>query len=365
MISQLFENVKVYGRYVRENKLDGLEYWNRIKLFIKKPEQKVGLNKLNEIIGCNWTIKVMLDSDSATKSSNLDQIYEFVHGENQLQIYGEEGDENKHNMTHEKWEKNHFFLQLIRIAKNNSLDLVRLLQVAYNLGQLSICLNKKNFSAKAIGYFKSNNLDNLDSYIKLTQIQNKQISSNTQIQDLITNTILFIVEQMNLTQSGGGFDMEPFYSENVEELTGNNNDYRRVLYTGKNQQFVLMSIKPNDSVPMEIHENHDQFIKIVQGVGICVVNKFEYNLNKDSVLVIPAGSSHQINNTGSDPLKLYTIYSPPKHPDKLIEESNPNPNESVEESYPDNNKFMKKYIHYKNKYVQLKKFIDKYYLINK
>lgn len=359
MISELFENVKVYGRYVRQNKLDGLEYWNRIKLFIGRPEQSVGLNELNTIIGSNWNINVMLGSEN--KSSNLEKIYDFVHGnkEEQLNICGEEGDEETYSLTHKEWEQNHFFLQLIRIPKNNSLDLIRLLQVAYNLGKLSVCLNDKNFSSKAIEYFNSNNLNDLESYIKLTPEQNQLLVSDLQIKDLITNINTYVLEQLNLIQSGGGNELEPFYSENVEKLTISNNDYRRVLYTGKNQQFVLMSINPGDNIPMETHNLHDQFLRVEQGEAIGIVGKTEYKLKEDSVIIVPAGSPHQIINTGSIPLKLYTIYSPPEHRDKLIQRTNPN--KSIGQSDPNDDKYKEKYHHYKNNYIQLKKFMKKYY----
>jgi mannose-6-phosphate isomerase-like protein (cupin superfamily) len=372
MISELFENIKVYGRYVRKNKLDGLEYWERVKLFLKRPEQQVGLEELNKIIGSDWTISVNLGQDK--KSSDLNEIYDFVHGDGveQLQIFGEAGDEEQKSLEHKVWEQNHFFLQLIRIPKNNKLDLIRLLQIAYNLGQLSVCLNTKNFSSDSIEYFESNKLDDINSYIDLTSKKNEQIDTNVQITDLINNTIGYIVEQMNLIQSGGS-NIEPFYLNNIDTVTKTNTDYRRVIYTGFNQQFVLMSIEPGDDIKMEIHENHDQFLRIEKGEGIAIISGVKYTLADDTVVIIPAGSSHQIINTSkTEPLKLYTIYSPPEHPnklvqqlnpDKLVEESNPdklvqqlNPDKLVEESNP--NKFKNKYLYYKNKYIKLKKMLN-------
>lgn len=362
MISDLFENIKVYGRYVRTNKLDGLEYWERIKTFLKKPEQNIGLHFINSILGLNWNINVKFifdDMENTTNTYNdINKIYDYVHGDNDyitngLCIYGEENDEINKNISKTVWEKNHFFLQLIRIPKNNKLNLIRLLQVAYNLGQLSVCLDNTNFSPKALEYFKINKLNNIDSYIHLSSTQNEQIHSNIEIQDLINNTNTYVIEQMNLIQTGGG-NIEPFYSNDIEKLTISNTDYRRVLYTGNNQQFVLMAIKPLDLIPMEIHKNHDQFIRIEQGQGIAIVSDKKYILTKDSVIIIPANTYHEIVNTSkTEYLKLYTIYSPPEHPDKLIQKSNPKSNTQL---FNMNEEQIKnKYHKYKNKYIDYKK----------
>jgi mannose-6-phosphate isomerase-like protein (cupin superfamily) len=397
MLGLLFENIKVYGRYVRTNRLDGLEYWNRVKLFLSRPEQKVGIDELNKIIGNKWTIGVKLSSTK--QSSCIEEIYEFVHGEDGLKIYGEEGDEISKSLEHSVWEQNHFFLQLIRIPKNSELNLIKLLQIAYNLGQLSVCLERGNFISKAIDYFKSNNLDKLESYIKLSPEQNMEIETNIQITDLITNTNSYVLEQMTLVQTGGNPNIEPFYSENVEELTKTNNDYRRVLYTGMNQQFVLMSIPHGDEIKMETHKSHDQFIRIEQGEGKAIVGNSTYKLKDGSAFIVPAGTSHQISNTSNtEPLKLYTIYSPPEHQDKLTQSTNPDKlieqennviidtdsdeyvSQSVIEKELENIKkeliqkggyinynkrkeidYQKKYEEYKNKYITLKKFISKYY----
>ena len=384
MLGLLFENIKVYGRYVRSNRLDGLEYWNRVKLFLSRPEQKEGLDELNKIIGNKWTIGVKLSSTK--KSSNIEEIYEYVHsdGKDGLKIYGEDGDERSKSLEHNVWEQNHFFLQLIRIPKNSELNLIKLLQVAYNLGQLSVCLENGNFSSSAIEYFKSNNLDKLESYIKLSPKQNMVIETNIQITDLITNTNSYVLEQITLAQTGGNPNIEPFYSENVEELTKTNNDYRRVLYTGLNQQFVLMSIPQGDGIKMETHKSHDQFIRIEQGEGTAIVGNSTYKLKDGTAFIVPANTSHQISNTSNtEPLKLYTIYSPPEHPDKLTQSTNPDKlieqdnnviietdsdelvSQSVIEKELGNIKkeidYKKKYNEYKNKYITLKKFISKNY----
>jgi mannose-6-phosphate isomerase-like protein (cupin superfamily) len=360
MISELFENIKVYGRYVRSNGLDGLDYWNKIKKFLSKPEQEIGLNPLDKILGKEWNINVKINQESEP-ISNLEEIYNYLH--DNLKMHGEEGDIETQSIDRTDWEKNHFALQLIRIPKNNSLNLLRLLQVGYNLGQLSaeLGLDKTFYSKKFIKYFELNNLVDINSYIMLTEQKKKEISSNVEIQDLITNLNNFIFYTINQAQSGGGHNnIEPFYSENVEDLTINNNDYRRVIFTGKEQQFVLMSINPGDNIPMEVHKEHDQFLRIEEGEGVAIINGIEYKLKNDSAIIVPAGSPHQIINTGSNPLKLYTIYSPPEHSDKLVQStnpnfnSNPNSNKSVQ-NINDEDNYKNKYLSYKNKYINLKK----------
>ena len=124
MISNLFQNVKKYGFYVRKNKLDGLKYWNIIKNFISQQQTKNNSisKELNKLLG-NWNISVKINSK---KTSNIDEIYNYIHDE--FKIYGEEGDEEKYNITHNLWEPYHFYLQLIRIPKNSpQLNLTKLL----------------------------------------------------------------------------------------------------------------------------------------------------------------------------------------------------------------------------------------------
>ena len=403
MLEQLFENIKVYGRYVRTNKLDGLEYWNKIKTFIQRPEQAEGLREINKIISSSgWKINVKIGFST---NSDINKIYDYVHGdgENELKIFGEEGDEESKLLDHNVWDQYNIFLQLIRIPKNNpKIDSVGLLQIAYNLGQLSVCLKKGSlYSTQAQEYFKSNNLDKLESYVKINQEQKVELESKLPITDFIVNTNAYILEQKNLVQTGGG-ELEPFYSSDVEKLTKDNVDYRRVIYTGKNQQFVLMSIPPMDNIKMEVHENHDQFIRIEEGEGEAKIGITTYKLGDDTALIIPAGVEHKITNTSNNKsLKLYTIYSPPEHPDKLVQKSNPDTtnsqnlyeqvvietdteelvspkiikeelkkielksNQVLTGGYSKNSKkkidYKNKYNEYKNKYITLKYFISKYY----
>ena len=108
------------------------------------------------------------------------------------------------------------------------------------------------------------------------------------------------------------------YITNIEKETLENTDYRRVLYTAKHSQLVLMSLKPGEEIGEEVH-HLDQFIRIEAGEGKAILDGIEHAVKADDVLVIPEGTRHNIVNTGSEDLKLYTVYSPPEHKDGTVE----------------------------------------------
>lgn len=111
------------------------------------------------------------------------------------------------------------------------------------------------------------------------------------------------------------------YITNIEETTKENNNFRKVLYTGKNSQLVVMSIAPGDEIGEEIHDL-DQFIRIEQGEGKAILDGIEHEVKDDFAIVVPAGANHNIINTSEEkPLKLYTVYSPPEHKDKIVHET--------------------------------------------
>jgi mannose-6-phosphate isomerase-like protein (cupin superfamily) len=107
------------------------------------------------------------------------------------------------------------------------------------------------------------------------------------------------------------------YIVNIEDATVNNTDYRRVLYTSKNSQLVVMNIQPGDEIGMEVHEL-DQFIRIEQGSAKVILDDVEHEVEDDFAVVIPAGANHNVINTGDNELKLYSIYSPPEHKDGTV-----------------------------------------------
>jgi mannose-6-phosphate isomerase-like protein (cupin superfamily) len=107
------------------------------------------------------------------------------------------------------------------------------------------------------------------------------------------------------------------YVANIEKATLENTDYRRVLYTAKNSQLVLMCIKPGNEIGMEVHELA-QFIRIEQGKATLVLDGIEHKVEDDWAVVIPAGMNHNVINTGDEDLKLYSIYSPPEHKEGTV-----------------------------------------------
>ena len=105
---------------------------------------------------------------------------------------------------------------------------------------------------------------------------------------------------------------------NIEKETLNNNNFRKVLYTAKHSQLVLMSLLPKEEIGMEIHKNNDQFFRFEKGQGRCIIDGHEYDVSDGSGVIIPAGAEHNIINTStSESLKLYTIYSPAHHKDGI------------------------------------------------
>ncbi len=109
------------------------------------------------------------------------------------------------------------------------------------------------------------------------------------------------------------------YFTNIEKDTLENGNFRKVLYTGKHSQLVLMSLKPKEEIGMETHTDNDQFFRFEKGQGKCVIDGNEYALSDGAVIIVPAGAEHNIINTSdTDDLKLYTIYSPAHHKDGIV-----------------------------------------------
>ena len=108
------------------------------------------------------------------------------------------------------------------------------------------------------------------------------------------------------------------YVENIEKLSLENENFRRVLYTAKNSQLVAMSLKPNEDIGEEIHEL-DQFIRCEAGQGKAILDGISHEISDGFVVVVPAGAKHNIINTSPhNALKLYTLYSPPNHRDGVV-----------------------------------------------
>jgi mannose-6-phosphate isomerase-like protein (cupin superfamily) len=108
------------------------------------------------------------------------------------------------------------------------------------------------------------------------------------------------------------------YRDNIEELTLNNEDFRRVLYTGKNIQLVLMTLKPGEEIGEEVHEDKDQFFRFESGTGEVRINDKANPVEDGIAVIVPAGAKHNVVNTGDEPLTMYTLYGPPDHKDKTV-----------------------------------------------
>jgi mannose-6-phosphate isomerase-like protein (cupin superfamily) len=109
------------------------------------------------------------------------------------------------------------------------------------------------------------------------------------------------------------------YVTNIENDTLENKDYRRVLYTGRNMQLVLMTLQPGEEIGLETHDEHDQFIRVEAGTGTAMLNGKKHDLSDGVAVVIPAGVEHNVINTSKkEPLRLYTLYGPPEHPDGTV-----------------------------------------------
>lgn len=104
------------------------------------------------------------------------------------------------------------------------------------------------------------------------------------------------------------------YFSNIEKQTRKNTFYRKVIFTSKQMQLVLMSIPPGQEIGMEKHKKTSQFIRIEKGKGRAIINSLSHSLKDGSAILIPANQKHNIINTGKTTLKLYSIYSPPEHP---------------------------------------------------
>ena len=109
------------------------------------------------------------------------------------------------------------------------------------------------------------------------------------------------------------------YNENIETLTTQNGNFRRVLYTGKHLQMVLMTLQPGDEIGSEVHEDRDQFFRFEEGAGVVDIDGVENKVEDGSGVIIPAGARHNVRNTGDAPLKMYTLYSPPEHLDGITQ----------------------------------------------
>lgn len=109
------------------------------------------------------------------------------------------------------------------------------------------------------------------------------------------------------------------YNANIEKDTLANENFRKVLYTSKYSQLVLMSLLPKEEIGMEVHIDHDQFFRFEEGTGQVFIDENVYEVSDGSAIIVPAGAKHNVVNTSdTEKLKLYTIYSPAEHQDAVL-----------------------------------------------
>jgi len=109
------------------------------------------------------------------------------------------------------------------------------------------------------------------------------------------------------------------FNANIEKDTIENTNFRKVLYTSKHSQLVLMSLRPMEEIGMEVHPDNDQFFRFEKGMGKCIIDGNSYDVRDGSAIIVPAGAQHNVINTsGTEDLKLYTIYSPAHHKDGIV-----------------------------------------------
>ena len=163
------------------------------------------------------------------------------------------------------------------------------------------------------------------SNINVNKILSKQDTKKA-IMDTIANNSNLSKEMMETMMNSknskkmmpGNANMKGFNS-NIEKDALKNENFRKVLYTSKHLQLVLMSLKPGEDIGEETHPNIDQFFRFESGKGKCIINGNEYKVENGDVIVIPAGSKHNVINTDAvKELKMYTIYGPPNHKDGII-----------------------------------------------
>ena len=126
--------------------------------------------------------------------------------------------------------------------------------------------------------------------------------------------------------------MKRGYCDNIEKRTVENDDFRRVLYTGKASQLVLMSLLPKEEIGLETHPENDQFFRFERGVGKIVINGFEREVGDGDAVIVPMGAEHNvINLSETERLRFYTIYAPAHHADGTVHHTKAEAEASEEE----------------------------------
>jgi hypothetical protein len=236
---ELFDTVVEYGKQVRGRDLDGLESWTKIKgLFSSAPGQ------------CEWEIERKIDGETV---SNLSAIYDYVH--DVLGMKG--GDEDEDHVDKKDWEKYHFYLQLTRIAKKNECSLVRLMQVAYNVGQFQADLEDPAYTEAVKGFYDEHKMGSLHSYVdsskcsfgtatelwEILQKVNDIMAKNDEnkVDALLTNEVETDTETDTDTEADTEADTETEseLSSDTDEMTGGADPYYHKYLKYKTKYILL------------------------------------------------------------------------------------------------------------------------------
>lgn len=121
------------------------------------------------------------------------------------------------------------------------------------------------------------------------------------------------------------------FKSNIEKDTLQNDNFRKVLYTGKHMQLVLMTLQPGEDIGLETHKENDQFFRFEGGTGKCLIDGNSYEVADGDAVIVPAGAQHNVINSGEEPLKLYTIYAPSHHKDGIVRATKKEAMENEEE----------------------------------
>jgi mannose-6-phosphate isomerase-like protein (cupin superfamily) len=108
------------------------------------------------------------------------------------------------------------------------------------------------------------------------------------------------------------------FVDDIEERTERNEDFRRVVYTGRHMQLVLMTLQPGEEIGEEVHTDGDQFFRLEEGKGEIWIDGTRTVIEDDFAMIVPASARHNVKNTGKEPMKLYTLYAPPEHVDGAV-----------------------------------------------
>ena len=123
------------------------------------------------------------------------------------------------------------------------------------------------------------------------------------------------------------------YVANIQQHTLGNTDFRRVVYTANHLQLVLMTLQPGEDIGAETHAHVDQFFRVEKGSGTITIDGTTSPITEDTAMLVPAGATHNVSNTGQEPLQLYTLYGPPNHNDSTVQATKTNAKKQESEHF--------------------------------